>query len=92
MSAEDALREMLRDRATTNGDRDDLARVRFRRESTARILDAAIGVLAATRHLVAVTEEVLSEQRDRMRDEAAAPPRRASDHDRPWRKKIDLDY
>lgn len=66
-----------------------------RREATTRMLDAAIGALAATGHLVAVAEEVLRDQRDRLAPDpptgggpTPAPPA-------PWatgRHRIDLSY
>ena len=49
---------------------DDAAAAEFRRVSGVRLLDAAIGVLAATRELVAVGEDILRQQRERL----AAPP------------------
>lgn len=65
-----------------------------RREAATRLLDAAIGALAATGQLVSVAEDVLRDQRDRLA--ADRPP----DHRRPpatkappaARHRIDLSY
>jgi hypothetical protein len=89
--------EFLREKAdesfgsSTGGDQ---SAVRFRRESLVRILDAAAGVLSATRHLVEVAEDVVKQQRDRL---ALAPI--VDDSDGPGmdsreqpRKRIDLTY
>jgi hypothetical protein len=64
-----------------------------RRDAMVRLLDAAVGVLESTRHLIGVTEEVLKEQRDRV---AAGLPseldrRVAPSRDRP-RRRIDLTF
>jgi hypothetical protein len=90
-----AIWRLLRDRvpdevAPTD---DEQVSLRFRRESLVPVLDAALGVLAATRHLVEVTEDVIREQRDRIASapgpgaDAEASRSRAGD-----RKKIDLSY
>jgi hypothetical protein len=73
VSIDDTVWEMLRARAA--GDRAGRGRLSAGRElppeSRARILDAAVEVLAATRHLVEALEEGLRERRDRL---VAAPP------------------
>jgi hypothetical protein len=87
----------LRDRADESfgaAASSDQSAVRFRREAVVRLLDAAVGVLSATRHLVEVAEEVAKEQRDRL---AIAPIVDRSQDDgrdtteRP-KKRIDLTY
>jgi hypothetical protein len=95
-SADDAIWELLSDHARRDDEpaRDDPAWSNVKRESAARLLEAAAGVLAATRHLVTVAEEIVEEQRDRIVagseprpvDEAqpAEPQRR--------RERIDLTY
>jgi hypothetical protein len=68
--------------------------VRFRRESMVRVLDAAVGVLSATRHLVEVVEEVVKEQRDRLAIAPIVDPsdRDGMDADGGPKKRIDLTY
>ena len=67
---------------------------RFRRDALVPVLDAALGVLAATRHLVEVTEDVLREQRDRLVAEAEPEPVGDEETGRhtAGRKRIDLSY
>jgi hypothetical protein len=65
----DPMWEFLRERAESRREASaspGLSDVRFRRESVVRILDAAVGVLAATRRFVEVAEDVVKEQRDRL--------------------------
>ncbi len=64
------------------------ARPAIRRESLIRVLDAAVGVLAATRRFFEVTEEVVKEQRDRL----AAADREGVPQAESGRTRIDLTY
>ena len=65
----------------------------LRRDALVRLLDAAVGVLESTRHLIGVTEEVFKEQRDRL---AAGPPsgmdRRSTPARDRSRQRIDLTF
>lgn len=65
-----------------------------RREAAVRLLDAAAGVLVATGHLVAVAEEVVRAQRDRLATDAAGGAS-ATDGAEPGhgaRQRIDITY
>ena len=73
---DDPLEELLRERpASDAADTDDPGRrsasgaSRLRGESLARLLDAAVLVVHAIGDLTAVAEDVLAEQRDRLRAE-----------------------
>ena len=68
-TSEDAIWSLLRDRAEDdrNAPTGDVAPPRTNRESLVVVLDAALGLLSATRHLVEVTEDVVRERRDRLR-------------------------
>jgi hypothetical protein len=68
-----------------------------RRETATRMLDATAGVLAATGRLIAVAEELVRDQRDRL---ASEPPTagdaglhlRPDDRAATGRRRIDLSY
>lgn len=66
-----------------------------RRDATVRVLDAAVGVVGSTRHLLAVLEDVLREQRDRV-VMGATPPSpvdgEVDGDDRSGRERIDLTF
>jgi hypothetical protein len=97
---EGAIWRLLRDRAADDraaGDNalpdDGPASPGSRRESWVPVLDAVLGVLAATRHLVEVTEDVVREQRDRMASATGASGMtETSRTTSAERKKIDLSY
>ncbi|HZO67302.1 MAG TPA: hypothetical protein VFB74_20060 [Kribbellaceae bacterium] len=68
-----------------------------RRETATRMLDATAGVLAATGRLIAVAEELVRDQRDRLACEPPTagdtdPRRRPDDRAAPGRRRIDLSY
>jgi len=95
-SSDGTIWELLASRAESDGETTprDVVWLGVKRESAVRLLDAAAGVLTATRHLVAVAEEIVREQRDRLvartadriaDDEAPAP-------DSHRRERIDLTY
>jgi hypothetical protein len=95
-SADDPIWELLSDHARQVDEpaRDNRAWSNVKRESAARLLEAAAGVLAATRHLVTVAEEVVEEQRDRI---VAGGEPRPVDEPQPAepqrrRERIDLTY
>jgi hypothetical protein len=83
---EGAIWDLLKDRSDYEGVAEPRGGrgARGGRDAWVPILDAALGVLAATRHLVEVTEEVVREQRDRMADRPSTPERPPT--------KIDLSY
>jgi hypothetical protein len=90
-----AIWRLLRDRVPDDvaPPRGDQESPRFRGESLVPVLDAVLGVLAATRHLVEVTEDVVREQRDRMASAAdPGPAPDASKTSAAQRKRIDLSY
>jgi hypothetical protein len=93
-AGEDAIWSLLRDRAledrsTPTGD---VAPSRTNRESLVVVLDAALGLLSATRHLVEVTEDVVREKRDRLASESDHPAPRDEQSQSGQRRKIDLTY
>ena len=96
MSADDPLWDLLRERAERDALAGDVcsseALMTFRRDSVIRLLDAAVGVLSATRHLVEIAEEVLSEQRDRIRAADAGAERVDTQGDPSSPRRIDLSY
>jgi hypothetical protein len=61
------------------------------RDQIARLLDAAALVLAATRGLISVGEEILKERRDRLRTDAVEPDEPATEEST-RRERIDLTY
>jgi hypothetical protein len=93
-ASEDAIWSLLRDRA--EDDRGvptgDGAPPRTNRESLVLVLDAALGLLSATRHLVEVTEDVVREQRDRLASESDPGAPRNEQSQSARRRKIDLSY
>jgi hypothetical protein len=91
---EDAIWALLRDRAEDDrgAPTGDVAPSRTNRESLVVVLDAALGVLSATRHLVEVTEDVVREQRDRLASESDQPGPRGKHSPSARRRKIDLSY
>jgi hypothetical protein len=92
---EGAIWRLLRDRAADDSalPDDGPASPGFRRESLVPVLDAVLGVLAATRHLVEVTEDVVREQRDRMASANGAGGTTETSRTTPAeRRKIDLSY
>ena len=106
----DLFEELLRERPAPTSDAqddDDLGRRaasganRLRGESLARLLDAAVLVVHAIGNLTSVAEDVLADQRDRLRAEqppsepdAVRPP--TASYDRPSNsdraEQIDLTY
>ncbi len=65
MSAEQMFRDLLRERAAAEpAERPRRSRRHLTDDQAARLLDAAAAVLAATRGLVSVGEQVLRERRD----------------------------
>ena len=91
---EEAIWSLLRDRAVTDPEAatDDAASSRTNRDSVVALLDAALGVLSATRHLVQVTEDVVREQRDRIASESDHRAPRDEQSSSAQRRKIDLSY
>jgi len=90
-----AIWRLLRDRVPDDAapPRGDQESPSSRRESLVPVLDAVLGVLAATRHLVEVTEDVVREQRDRMASAADPDPEPGGSKTMAAkRKKIDLSY
>ena len=91
MSAEDMLRDLMRER---------LAEDRSRRNrwlgrhlapaQSARLLDAAVAALAATRNLVGVGEQILRERRDALTGTDETQP--TVNGDGPRKTHIDLTY
>ena len=94
MPDDGAIWGLLADRAARLGDRSDdaLPGRQFGRESQVRLLTAAIGVLAATRELVDVAEDVLRQRRDRLAEEPDDGPTEPRHQDPPGRRRIDLTY
>ncbi len=98
MPSDDSLGDILRERIM--GDRPDLEEgddhaalaAHLTDEQAARLFDAAIAVLAATRGLVGVGEEILRERRDRLIEGRDGPERDGDADDLPRRTRIDLTY
>lgn len=90
---EEAIWSLLRERAEDDPRQEarGSASPRTNRDSLVALLDAALGVLSATRHLVEVTEDVVRDQRDRLASEPARRDQR-DEHAPPERRKIDLSY
>lgn len=76
---------------TGNGGGRDAASSDARRDATVRVLDAAVGVVGSTRYLLAVIEDVLREQRDRVAAGAGTQSPAARPHPS-GRERIDLTY
>jgi hypothetical protein len=93
-ASEDAIWSLLRDRAADDrsAPTGDIAPPRTNRESLVVVLDAALGLLSATRHLVEVTEDVVREQRDRLASESDHRSPRDEQSQSAQRRKIDLSY
>ena len=93
-ASEDAIWSLLRDRAVDDGGAPpgDIAPPRTNRESLIVVLDAALGLLSATRHLVEVTEDAVREQRDRLASDAEHRASRDEQSQSAQRRKIDLSY
>ena len=96
MSDDGSLREILRDRIIGE-DRDRESRPRRSRrhltdDQAARLFDAAIAVLAATRDLVGVGEDILRERRDRLTEDNVDQHTQNGEAERPTRTRIDLTY
>jgi hypothetical protein len=93
-SREEAIWSLLRDRPVDNptAPAGDSAPPRTNRDSLVALLDAALGVLSATRHLVEVAEDVVRDQRDRIASEAEQRAPRDEETSPARRKKIDLSY
>jgi hypothetical protein len=74
--------------------RGDAAGTDGRRDATLRVLDAAVGVVGSTRHLLAVLEDVLREQRERVAAGTTPPSPREDGTSRTasGRQRIDLTY
>jgi hypothetical protein len=91
---EDAIWALLRDRAEDDrgAPTGDVSPPRTNREALVAMLDAALGVLSATRHLVEVTEDVVREQRDRLASESDQPAPGDEQSRSARRRKIDLSY
>jgi hypothetical protein len=88
------LSEILRERIMGEDRRDQprrASRPHLTDDQAARLFDAAIAVLAATRSLVGVGEDILRERRDRLTEGRDGPDDEAAD-DRPRRTRIDLTY
>lgn len=98
MSADHAIWDLLREHADAGDEaRDrDAAWGAARRDASVRLLDAAVGVVGSTRQLLAVVEDVLREQRDRVAAGASEPvPGRESacnPSDEKGRQRIELSY
>lgn len=93
-AGEDAIWSLLRDRAEDDRGRptDDVPPSRSNREAMVVLLDAALGVLSATRHFVEVTEDVVREKRDRLASEGDQHAPRDDKSQPGQRRKIDLSY
>lgn len=93
-ASEDAIWSLLRDRAEDDrgAASGDVPPPRTNREAVVALLDAALGVLSATRHLVEVAEDVVREQRDRVASDTDHRPPRDEQADSGQRRKIDLSY
>jgi hypothetical protein len=93
-ASEDAIWSLLRDRAVDNrsASTGDVAPPRTNRESLVLVLDAALGLLSATRHLVEVTEDVVREQRDRLASDSEHRAPRDEKSQSAQRRKIHLSY
>ena len=91
---EEAIWSLLRSRAAEDAASSTGApsSPRPNRESMVALLDAALGVLTATRHLVEVAEDVVRQQRDRMASDAVAPAHDSRDEAGAQRRKIHLTY
>lgn len=91
---EDAIWSLLRDRADDDvgAPTRDVPPSRNNREAAVVLLDAALGVLSATRHLVEVTEDVVREKRDRLASESDQSAPRDEESRAGQRRKIDLSY
>lgn len=63
-----------------------------KRESVVSLLDAVLGVLGATRHLVEVVEGVVRDGRDRLAEPDGELPQTVPDQSRSERKRITLSY
>jgi hypothetical protein len=98
VSADDAIWDLLREHADAGNEaRDrDAAWGAARRDASVRLLDAAVGVVGSTRQFLAVVEDVLREQRDRVA--AGAPDRgdgvgvTGDPSDEKGRQRIELSY
>jgi hypothetical protein len=95
-SREEAIWSLLRDRPVDDprAPVGDSAPSRTNRDSLVALLDAALGMLSATRHLVEVAEDVVRDQRDRIASESESEQRAPGDEQSPsaQRRKIDLSY
>jgi len=90
MSDDDALRDLLHDRVVARRARRPVRRDPMTRDQMARLLDAAALVLAATRGLISVGEDILRERRDRLRSDESGPE--TAEDESPRRERIDLTY
>jgi hypothetical protein len=96
--SEEALWELLSERARRDEESTRENRAAWssvKRESAARLLDAAAGVLAATGRFVSVAEDIVREQRDRMIAVGAEPGYDSESQPREeqsGRERIDLTY
>jgi hypothetical protein len=91
---EEAIWSLLRDRAADDpmAATGDSSASRTNRDSLVALLDAALGMLSATRHLVEVTEDVVRERRDRLASECEHGAPRDEQSSSAQRRKIDLSY
>jgi len=96
MSVDDLLWEALCDRDAPDGSDgapEPHGRVDPNRDARARVLDAAVDLLAATRQLVGALEEAVREKRDRLAaagPDSPDPDEAGARHDD--RRRIDLTY
>jgi hypothetical protein len=91
VSDDDALRDLLHDQVVARRARRSVRRDPMTRDQIARLLDAAALVLAATRGLISVGEEILKERRDRLRTDEVGPDEPATEEST-RRERIDLTY
>jgi hypothetical protein len=97
VSVDDAVWHLLREHAEAGDEaRDhDAAWAATRRDASVRLLDAAVGVVGSTRQLLAVLEDVLREQRDRVAGGPDPPVRvepASRQPDTTERQRIELSY
>jgi hypothetical protein len=98
VSADHAIWDLLREHADAGDEaRDrDAAWGAARRDASVRLLDAAVGVVGSTRQLLAVVEDVLREQRDRVaagaNDPTSGDNTTCHPSDGKGRQRIELSY
>jgi hypothetical protein len=98
MSVDDAIWGLIREHAdvSTEGRDRDATWNAARRDASVRLLDAAVGVVGSTRQFLAVVEDVLREQRDRVtagaHDLADGSESTRPSSDEQGRQRIELSY